>query len=339
MPRTILSRVPRLIVVLLSLAVVAQAEDPRERLRDPFLVTGSSFRNLFREVITEAHHWTVQIRGKDGKAVALGTILTSNGEILTKASELDDPMTVELSNGRQYPATLMARAEAEDLALIKISASNLRPVRWSAAQKLMDGQWLVTPGTAAAPVAVGVLSVQPRKIPDAGIHGVLGIELERTGVAQIRRVFEDGGAASAGMQPGDVILELNRQLMETGSSVISTVRKFRPGETISVKVMRGEEELELAVTLTHPFGDFLSRIAMQNQLGGELSGRRDNFPSALQHDTVLRPRDCGGSLIDLNGEAVAVNIARAGRTESYAIPAADVQAVVTRLRAEAKSAK
>jgi serine protease Do len=56
-------------------------------------------------------------------------------------------------------------------------------------------------------------------------------------------------------------------------------------------------------------------------MGGPLSVRSADFPLVLQHDTVLRPIDCGGPVCDLSGKVVGVNIARAGRVESYAIPA------------------
>jgi serine protease Do len=55
-------------------------------------------------------------------------------------------------------------------------------------------------------------------------------------------------------------------------------------------------------------------------MGGDLSERRSGFPAVLQHDSVLGPEECGGPVIDLAGRAIGINIARAGRTESYAIP-------------------
>ena len=45
--------------------------------------------------------------------------------------------------------------------------------------------------------------------------------------------------------------------------------------------------------------------------------------------------DCGGPLVDLDGAAVGLNIARAGRTESYALPADVVIAAVKTLRSAA----
>jgi serine protease Do len=52
-----------------------------------------------------------------------------------------------------------------------------------------------------------------------------------------------------------------------------------------------------------------------------LSERRVLFPSALEHDTVLLPNQCGGPLVDLEGNVIGINIARANRVASYAIPA------------------
>jgi serine protease Do len=41
----------------------------------------------------------------------------------------------------------------------------------------------------------------------------------------------------------------------------------------------------------------------------------------LEHDTILQPNQCGGPLVDLDGQVVGINIARANRVATYAIPA------------------
>ena len=74
--------------------------------------------------------------------------------------------------------------------------------------------------------------------------------------------------------------------------------------------------------------DGLDRAEFQNHLGGELSERRAGFPTALQHDTVLKPSDCGGPIVDLEGKVVGINIARAGRVESFAIPAGTIKTLL-----------
>jgi serine protease Do len=63
-----------------------------------------------------------------------------------------------------------------------------------------------------------------------------------------------------------------------------------------------------------------------------MSHRRAGFPQAIQHDTVLNPEMCGGPVVDLSGKAVGVNIARAGRVETYAVPADTAKLLVRELR-------
>ena len=63
-----------------------------------------------------------------------------------------------------------------------------------------------------------------------------------------------------------------------------------------------------------------------------MSRRRAGFPQAIQHDTVLNPEMCGGAVVDLSGNAVGVNIARAGRVETYAVPADTVKLLIRELR-------
>ena len=83
----------------------------------------------------------------------------------------------------------------------------------------------------------------------------------------------------------------------------------------------------------------LDRQARQNMMGGRVSVRSGGFDRALQHDTVLRPEDCGGPVVDLSGRVVAINIARAGRVESYAIPAEAVKTLVEKLKSPSQATK
>jgi serine protease Do len=67
-------------------------------------------------------------------------------------------------------------------------------------------------------------------------------------------------------------------------------------------------------------------------LAGNVSSRSEDFPAVFQHDTLLEPVDCGGPLVDLDGHVIGINIARAGRTEAYALPADIVQAAIEPLK-------
>jgi serine protease Do len=101
---------------------------------------------------------------------------------------------------------------------------------------------------------------------------------------------------------------------------------------VRVKLRRGEEEVNVTAVLTERQIAMSDRAIRQNMMGGELSRRALGFDSVLQHDTVLRPADVGGPIVDLDGHVVGINIARAGRVESYALPAATLGPLIEALR-------
>ena len=74
-----------------------------------------------------------------------------------------------------------------------------------------------------------------------------------------------------------------------------------------------------------------------NRMGSVVSERAEAFDLAIQHDTVLEPWQCGGPLVNLDGNAVGLNIARAGRVASYALPATLVRRIIEELMAHAKT--
>ena len=77
--------------------------------------------------------------------------------------------------------------------------------------------------------------------------------------------------------------------------------------------------------------DSKSAAQVYSARGGELSDRRTNFPSALTHDGVVWAKDIGGTVVNLNGEAVGLNIARYGRTATYALPADHAKKLIEEL--------
>ena len=152
----------------------------------------------------------------------------------------------------------------------------------------------------------------------------------------VLRVFEKTPADSAGIAPGDVIERLQDLEISSGRAFIRTVRRHQPGDTLVLVIRRGDESKSVEVTLTHPFGDFLSQFAQQSRMGSTLSDRRDGFADVFSHDAAILPADCGGAVVDLNGSAIGVNIARAGRTETLALPKDVVRKSVDKMRASLK---
>ena len=317
------NRVVRLFLSVVILSGFA-AELSAQSLDRSQLKNGLAVRKAFREVVAESNRSTVAVLA-GSKQIALGTIVGSDGYILTKSSEVKDKSRIycKLRDGRRKKARLVGLSPNFDLAMLKIDVEGLVPVVWNEDHTYSVGQLLATSGLNDVPIAVGVLSVKPRKIPPQ--RGVLGISIDDAmSGAKITQVYDKTGAKKAGLKAGDIITRAAGEIVEDHSTLIAIIRRFRPGDTLRLLIKRDDDEFTVHATLTPPLPDLANRSVLQNRMGGSLSSRRAGFPSVFQHDTVLKPEDCGGPVVDLNGTVIGINIARSGRTASFAIPVANI---------------
>ena len=288
--------------------------------------------NAFAPVVNKAGNSTVKI-SKGKRQLALGVIVSADGYVLTKASEilsdeLEFPLACEDGRGNEFEAVFVSHRPKFDLLMLKVNAKKLKPIKWNTEEQPL-GSWLISPSISKDPMAIGVVSAHPRSIRG----GLLGVFLGETpnGV-RVEQVFPNTAAARAKMRRGDVILKVNEIEIMNREQLIDTVRSHLPGEKITLLVRRGEEELSIDAVLGREEDIAGSRAVEQQNLGGPLSSRRSGFESVLQHDTVLRPEQCGGPILNTKGQAIGINIARATRVASYALPAS----VIVELIAEMK---
>lgn len=276
----------------------------------------------FRDVVKEPARSTVQIFS-DGKKSGLGAVVSADGLVLTKASELRGKLQCQVFDGQRYDATLVGKEHGLDLALLKIEAKNLTVIHWADGDAPPVGSFVATPSLDTDPLSIGVLSVAPRKIPAPA--GALGVILASSDtIARIEEIVPGSAADKAGLHKMDIVLKVNGQAITGRQNLIETVRGYQPGEKIELTVKREKEELLLTAQLGSlsalQHGPNPDRAEFQNNLGGSLSERKAGFPSVIQHDTTLKPTECGGPLVGLDGKVIGINIARAGRVETYALP-------------------
>lgn len=289
----------------------------------------ASVRTAFQEVVAESRKATTRVLANDLQ-VALGVIVSADGLVITKASELYGKITCGLYDGRQVPAEIVGVNEEHDVAMLRVDARELPVVRWGVEELPAIGSWLATPGPDQLPAAIGIVSVEPRAV--TAPSGFLGISLDNT-LPRILQIFPGGGAEKAGLRVNDVILKINGQEVADRESLQRIIRRYQPGQKLVLNVQRATGPLTITATLEDgPNAASNERAEMQNRLGTQVSQRRGGFPKALQHDSVLRPNECGGPLVDLEGRAIAINIARAGRVACYAIPASIIVGLIDELK-------
>jgi serine protease Do len=327
----------RSLVVALVLAATAAPASAQ-------ISTNAKLLAPFKAVVAKANESTVRVRG-DEKDIALGTIVFSDGFILTKASEVrGDTLSVRFSDGTEYEAKLHATHVPTDLALLKVDLKGLKAVSFTDAKNAPIGNWLAAAGPQSDALAVGIVSHGTRKLtfPDDRIEnanrGFLGIypedEKDKDGKvigAKITTIEEKGGAGKAGLKKNDVIVELNGKATPGQETLRAYLENLRPGDTVRLKILREGESKEFKATLTGQLKP--SRGDIQNAMGGQLSGRRTGFGSVMQTDMVLEPKDCGGPVVDLDGNVLGVNIARAGRVETWILPSEIIRPLLDDLKA------
>ncbi|MFN0196290.1 MAG: S1C family serine protease [Planctomycetaceae bacterium] len=329
---SLLSRSSLLLLVVLSgITRSAAANDAVGTTLDPnHAKNGSVIRYLFSDLANNVSRSTVRILC-DGEETILGVIVDDQGAILTKASELKGAIRCRFKDGRELPARKVAEDASFDLALLQVDADGLIPIRWSKGKDPEVGRWSATPGIHGAPIAVGIISVPRRSIPAE--KAILGVSIRDTQLGpRVLQVIEESAAEKAGLASGDRILSINGVNILSAAHLTEIVRGYPPETVVKLTYERETREHELDVTLGAPIPSLLHPDSNAENIARELSHRRADFPAVIQHDSVLDPSDCGGPLIDLKGNVIGLNIARAGRTGCYAIPAGELPKLIADLQ-------
>ncbi|MCF7674633.1 MAG: PDZ domain-containing protein [Akkermansiaceae bacterium] len=304
---------------------------------DPFFL---SVMNALKTIVEKAAASTVTVLA-DGKDVALGTVIDTDGGILTKDSETAKGVVSVRVGDKDYPATLVKRLPAWDLALFHIQAGGLHPVTFdTAASDPVRGSLLTVSGPGSDPLGIGMVSVKSRPL---GQIGFLGIEADRNSVVKgkvlVKATVKDGAAAKAGFKEGDVITAINGEPTTDAIGFTQAIIKFKPNDIVKFDVLRGDEKLTLEAKLgERPTPKMSKEFLKINKMSGPLSPKIDGFPFVLQHDIPLEPAQCGGPLLNLDGRCVGINVARAGRVKTLAIPAGKIAGLLNESRADLAAA-
>ena len=144
------------------------------------------------------------------------------------------------------------------------------------------------------------------------------------------------GAEKAGVHPGDVVVAADGTAVTNKAELMAILLEFHEGQTVNLRFERDKKPFDASIELMllKP-GERVARGAGEDErdskLNGNVSARSEGFAEALEHDTVLQPWQCGGPLLNLDGKAIGLNIARASRYASYALPASLAQQLVAQL--------
>ena len=327
-------KITRIFPLLLGVALTLNGATLSTKLR----TDGTELRAAFGEAAGDvAKACTVNIYA-GSKFTGLGTVISSDGIVVAKNSEIDvaDPGALRIVGpGKRIGRTrILARDIAHDLVFLDLGREVDPGYEWGDITALDHGTWVVAgvAGSSSGPsVRGGVCSAITREIKKAG--GVIGVILggkdgKEFGGVEVTEVAKEGPAEKAGVKRGDVIFAVDGQEVFDRAKMIEKVKSHDPGTAIKVTLKRKDKEMELEITLGYRQQVFSELKNRNDRMSGKVSVRRTGFKRVIQHEVSLGPLDMGGPLFDLEGRLIGINIAKANRVEFFAIPVSDIRAIL-----------
>lgn len=129
----------------------------------------------------------------------------------------------------------------------------------------VDGRLLIVPGSSLSSSLQSVMAGGEVERANLGVYSIdlavarlIGEQAEgfpsrgawlREDKKLGRAVIKDGAAEKAGLKTGDVILQVDRDILDGSLDLSDIIMQYRPGSTVNMRVWRAGEELEVPVTL------------------------------------------------------------------------------------------
>jgi S1-C subfamily serine protease len=152
-------------------------------------------------VISTVDPSVVQVQGRgsgSGGSIGSGEILTSNGYIVTNSHVVHglSSYSVLLSNGQTVTAKLMADVPDQDLAVLKVAATNLKPISVGDSSQVQVGEYAIAMGSPLGleqSATSGIVSALDRD----GTEVVNGKPVTLTGMIQTSAPINPGNSGGA----------------------------------------------------------------------------------------------------------------------------------------------
>jgi len=297
-----------------------------------------SFNQVLETTLDQAAKSTVRIWGKPVRSrkatmLAYGLVVGKGTQVLTKWSEIErfeNTLHVQAGGGESFKAEVAGVFTDEDLVLLNIAIPAdagrvikdvLVPAKFSEST-WNYGQFVSAPQPDGKLGGFGVVSVLERNLreTDRAHLGIMADPDFRGKGVKIAVVQPEHGAAEAGIQSGDVILDMDGREISGLQELRNALTNKQPGDKVKLKIETAGKERSVEVLLTNrPIYGELSpnRLNQMERMGGERNLVNSGFSRVVQSDMKIQSNQVGGPVVDLQGKIIGVTLARADRTKTY----------------------
>jgi len=284
------------------------------------------------ELISEGFERSVvEVINKQKERHSLGTVVSLKGHVLTKHSLVKDLAENQIRFRYKdliWSGALVGTDETDDLALFALHSGRirpekvLRPVTFTTDGRLDVGKFVIGVGTDSQSLAVGITTAAPTpQAMETDLENAIDMGLTLGPDLTLSRVYPRTVGERLGLLVGDRVFSINSKPLTSPAQFAEIEKEIRGGDLISIRVQRQHVIFEIIERVPE-----LTKITKRDRWGGgPYSKRRSGFSEVLVHDSVIVPEDCGGPLVNLQGQFCGINIARSMRVASFAIPAAPIK--------------
>ncbi|RZK72027.1 MAG: PDZ domain-containing protein, partial [Pedobacter sp.] len=138
----------------------------------------------------------------------------------------------------------------------------------------------------------------------------------QNGKILLTRLNQGSPANLAGLKVSDQVVAINAVKVNSANEYNLELFKYNPGDEVVFELVRNSEIMNIKVKLEQrpPANHWADMFS-----GGK-SAILDGFEKVFSHDAVIKPKECGGPVLDRNGNLYGLNIARFSRTSCIALP-------------------
>ncbi|EHQ28143.1 trypsin-like peptidase domain-containing protein [Mucilaginibacter paludis] len=286
----------------------------------------------------KSSQFLITSRVKNSEQKILGTLIIADDPkfkksgagsmLISKNSCVGNEPVVWLPKEGAVKAQVVFRSVTDDLVLLKIDRKLDGGIDIKAAKN--DSLKFDQVGTI-------LLSPRPDSLPKVSALGSTGFPLTlkfsmgylgatsfiKEGKIVVSRVQQGSPAGMGGLKADDTLNSINHEQVNNLVELQRELKKYEPGDDIEIAASRNGKDTVMAVTLG------LRPVASPNHNAEKFTGgksiRRDGFAKIFGHDARITPEECGGPVIDVQGNFYGINIARFSRVVTLAVPVSQLR--------------
>ncbi|MDD2426015.1 MAG: trypsin-like peptidase domain-containing protein [Bacteroidales bacterium] len=274
---------------------------------------------------------TSTINGKQVKSLGTVVILDSKSYIIGKSSVVGSDVQITAED-KSYKASIAKRNIDNDLVVLiqeKHLKGGLTIEDFGNAPDSLSlqnaGTFLISPlpdGRKTSVISSNYFNL-PKRI-SAGFFGASAHFVDKKII--INRIYPKSPADSAKLMIGDQVTGINGIPISLPPEYGNELRKYDPGDSISVECIRADSLFSTKLLLTvMPAGTHIAE-----HFDGGRTVRCDGFEKVFSHDAAIRADECGGPVFDTRGRFLGINIARFSRTTTLVLPAPVIFDIITK---------